>query len=199
MGRFLRRPTQWDVVPSGDRSTLDGTPSGDEVRTAVTPAGVRWPRRALAEGASKTREAGPVARQAHRVEFGSPPRPQGTFDGEPVGSTLSHAVGAQFDCDPVELLITGSMPAVSSPFDQAGLGQSFEDPRRLLDRPALQLRALHRVQRLVEAPVQVAGLKPQTGPGCEGVVGAGVQSVGEFVDESGAQGRAGAGGARVRL
>lgn len=137
-------------------------------------------------------------RPAQGVEFGTPPLPQGPFQGVPVGSPLPDTVRAEFDGNPIEVLAAGSLPPTARPLGQADLRQVLQDPAGLVEGPTLQAGALQRVEGLVEAAVHAAGLQPQPLPG-EGVVGAGAQSVVEVVDQGGAQGGAGAGGARVRL
>lgn len=107
-------------------------------------------------------------------------------------------MGAEFDGSPIEVIAAGSLPPTARPLDQADLRQVLQDPAGFVEGPSLQAGALQRVEGLVEAAVQAAGVQPQPLPG-EGVVSAGAQSVVEVVDQRGAQGGAGAGGARVRL
>lgn len=143
--------------------------------------------------------AGVSPGSAQVVEFGAPPRPQGTFQGVPVGTPFSHAVGAEFGSDLLEVLGRGSLPPSPARLDETHETQSVEDAPRLLDRPALQLRALQQVQGFAEAPVQAASRQAQATRVGERVVGSGAEPVGEFAQERGAQGGAGASGARVRL
>lgn len=143
--------------------------------------------------------AGVSPGSAQGVEFGAPPRPEGTFQGVPVGSPLSHAVAAEFGRDLLEVLGAGSSPAAPRALDEPDGVQLFEDAAGVLDRPALQLRASQQVQGLAEAPVQAAGCQAQAALVGERVVGARAELVGEFAQERGAEGGAGAGGARVRL
>lgn len=141
----------------------------------------------------------PTTCDAHGVEFVPPPGPQVTFDGIAFGATLPDARGTEVDRDSVKVLGRRALRPAPAEADEAGFGQSSEDPRRLRDRPALQLRALDRVSGFAEPPVQTARCEAQAAPAGEGVVGAGAKSVGVVADERGAQRGAGAGWARVRL
>jgi len=58
---------------------------------------------------------------------------------------LSHAVAAEFGSDLLEVLGRGSLPPSPARLDETRGVQTVEDAARLLDRPALQLRAVQQV------------------------------------------------------